>query len=209
LLANPAAPTGNFHPREEVEQLINGLGSNWTVVLDEAYGLFAGSDFRELIRRYPQVASLRTFSKALGLAGVRLGFGLMHPELAEQLRKVIMPFSLSALQSAVGEEVIAAPEYLIARIADVRSERERLYARLQKIAGVEVFPSTTNFLLFRVTDAAIVHRALLDEKILVRRQDHLPALAGCLRVSVGTPEENDLFLQILSAVLNPEAANHG
>jgi histidinol-phosphate aminotransferase len=200
FLANPAAPTGNVFAEEEVLELIEAAApDDWTVVLDEAYGQFARSDLSHLAREHPHVVSLRTFSKAFGLAGVRLGYALTSTELATELRKVTLPFSVSSLQLAVGLTVLEAPEYLEPRLREVEHERERVFAALASLPGLTVYPSRTNFLLFRVADAEGFFQNLLTRDVLVRRQDHLPGLTGCLRVTIGTPVENDAFLAAAGA----------
>ena len=209
FLAAPMAPTGNPVAVEDVTALAQAGAGRWLTVVDEAYGAFAGSDFRAAAREVPGTLSLRTLSKAYGLAGVRLGYALTAPALAQQLQKVVLPFSVSALQASLVETVLEAPAFVDERIALVRSERERLHAALRSRAGVEVFPSVTNFLLLRVADAEATYRGLSDQGVLVRRQDHLPGLAGCLRVSVGRPEENDAFMAALDACsLAPEGVRH-
>lgn len=194
FLANPAAPTGNVFSDEDVQDLIEAAQLNWTVVIDEAYQQFSGTDFAPLIKRYDRVVSLRTLSKAFGLAGARLGYALTNSALAENLRKVLLPFSVSALQIATGLSVLEAPDVLDARVEEALFERARVYDALRKLPGLEVFPSQTNFLLFRVADAETFYEALLARGILIRRQDHLLRLKGCLRVSIGTPQENSAFI---------------
>ncbi len=201
FLADPAAPTGNQLARDGLLRLLEAAGDDWLVVLDEAYADFGRHDHAELVKRYPTAVSVRTFSKAYALAGVRLGYGLMAPALAGEVRKAVLPFSLSALQCAVGLTVLEEPSYVEARVALARSERDRLFQGMTSMDGVTAFPSSANFVLFRVADAAAVHAGLLDRGVVVRRQDHLPGLAGCLRVSAGLPAENDAFLLALGAVL--------
>lgn len=193
FLANPAAPTGNAFPQSELETLVNAA-PDWTVMFDEAYHQFADTDLLPLVSTNPNAASLRTFSKAFGLGGVRLGYTLTSPDLAQNLQKLLLPFSVSALQVATGLTVLEHPEYVAARAAEAKQERAFLLAELQKLPNLTVYPSQTNFLLFRVGDAEAFFFSLLDAGVLVRRQDHLPGLSGCLRVSVGTPEENRLFV---------------
>lgn len=204
FIADPAAPTGNVHPREELATVLRHAGDDWLVVLDEAYGEFAGTDHRDLVAAYAQGVSVRTFSKAFGLAGARIGYGLMSPALATEVRKGLLPFSLSSLQSAVAAAALQHPDYVEERVALARRERERLVAGLTALPGVEPLPSQTNFVLFRVADAEAVYRGLLERDVTVRRQDHLVGLDGCLRVSAGTPPETDTFLEALQAVLGVE-----
>ena len=200
FLANPAAPTGNLFPEAELITLIESAAEGWTLVLDEAYWQFSGQDGSDLARRYPHVLSLRTFSKAFGLGGIRLGYALCQPALAEQLQKVLLPFSISALQLAIAVIALEHPDYSQHYISSVASERQRIYQALQALEGVSVYPSATNFLLFRVPDAAAFYQGLLQQGVLIRRQDHLPGLHGCLRVSVGTPEENQAFIDAAQQV---------
>ncbi len=194
FLANPAAPTGNAFPQGELETLLRAASPDWTVMFDEAYHQFADTDLLPLVRANPNAASLRTFSKAFGLGGVRLGYTLTSPDLAEQVQKLLLPFSVSALQVATGLTVLEHPEYVAARAAEAKQERAFLLTELQQLPNLTVYPSQTNFLLFRVGDAKAFFFSLLEAGVLVRRQDHLPGLEGCLRVSVGTPEENRIFV---------------
>lgn len=194
FLANPAAPTGNTFAQAELETLLTAATPDWTVVFDEAYHQFSDTDLLPLVRAAPNTASLRTFSKAFGLGGVRLGYALTSPELATNLQKLLLPFSVSALQVATGLTVLEHPEYVAARAEEAKRERAQLLSELEQLPGLSVYPSQTNFLLFRVSDAETFFMALLDAGVLVRRQDHLPGLGGCLRVSVGTPDENRAFV---------------
>jgi len=205
FVANPAAPTGNLHPRRALAPLLERAGEDWLVVLDEAYADFAGSDHLDLVAENPHLISVRTMSKAFAMAGARLGYGLMTADLAAEVRKAVLPFSLSGLQAAVALAALERPDYVRERVALTAQERARLFRGLTDTAGVEPFPSVTNFVLFRVRDAEAVYEGLLQRDVVVRRQDHLPGLSGCLRVSVGAPEENDAFLEALAAVLATEA----
>lgn len=212
FLANPAAPTGNLFGEDDLERLAQASAKNWLLVVDEAYHQFSGTNALSLVERYPHVATLRTFSKAFGLGGVRLGFGFMQPELAEQIQKVVMPFSVSALQTETAKVVLDAPDFVEARVKEALQEREKLFGALNALPNVTPFTSKTNFILFKVPDAAGFYEQLLDRGILIRRQDHLPGLTGCLRVSVGTPAENQMFIeaaQRISANTAPQKVSHG
>lgn len=207
FVANPAAPTGNVHPRAELQRVMERAGEDWLVVVDEAYADFAGTDHRDLVARHPQALSVRTFSKAFALAGARVGYGLMTPELAGHVRKGLLPFSLSSLQVAVALAALENPGYVEERVALAVRERDRLVAGLEATPGADPLPSATNFVLFRVADAERVYRGLLERDVVVRRQDHLPALAGCLRVTAGAPAETDAFLAALRETLAVEAVD--
>lgn len=202
FIANPAAPTGNLHPREDLERLVAAADGGWTVVIDEAYHQFAGSDFLDLAQ-HPSVVSVRTLSKAVGLAGARVGYALCRPDLAKELRKTVNPFAVSALQQAAALTVLDHPDLIRERACEIAGERERLASELRGLPGVTVFPSLTNFILFRVPDGEQFYRELLRRGIVIRRQSG-GVLADCLRVTVGARNENDRFLQALGEVLEED-----
>ena len=202
FLADPAAPTGNRHDPSAVRDILQAADSKrWTVVLDEAYWQFSGREHRELVRAHPHAISLRTLSKAFGLGGVRLGYALAATDVAAQIRKVVLPFSVSALQTAVGLAALERPEYVGERVRRIVAERGRVVAALAGLPGVAVSPSDTNFLLLRVADAPRVFAGLLERGVIVREQHGAPGLDGCLRVSIGLPEENDRFLTAMRALM--------
>jgi histidinol-phosphate aminotransferase len=199
FLPTPLAPTGNDVPRDDVRRVAEAAAEGWTIALDEAYGEFAGTDHDAIARAHPGVVRLRTLSKAFGLAGARLGYALMDPGLATELRKAMVPFSVSALQVAVAEAALDAPEVVEERVARTIAERERMATALRE-RGVTFVPSVANFIMLSVSDAAAVHRGLSAQGVLVRRQDHLPGLPGGLRVTIGRRDENDAFLRAWDAL---------
>jgi histidinol-phosphate aminotransferase len=212
FLANPAAPTGNVFSASQIEALAEASSDDWLFVVDEAYHQFSKTDFSYLVRRYSHVASLRTFSKAFGLGGVRLGYALMQPELALQIQKLIMPFSISGLQIEIAKVVLGEVlsnkyHFVQERIEETLSERARVVHELRTLPDIHVFPSETNFFLMRVPNAALFYKQLLQAGIIIRRQDHLPGLTNCVRVSIGTPEENTAFLQTAKKLLSLEVAH--
>ncbi|MCS7058523.1 MAG: aminotransferase class I/II-fold pyridoxal phosphate-dependent enzyme [Meiothermus sp.] len=201
FLANPHAPTGRLFAPGEVAQLAErARETGWLLVIDEAYHQFSGTDHTELARANPQVALLRTFSKAFGLGGIRAGYLMASPEVARVLQNFIPPFGLPAHTAQVLLAVLEAPEYVEGVVRSLVAERERLYEALQAHPTWRAYPSQTNFLLIRTPDAASAYQGLLRWGILVRRQDQYPGLEGCIRVSVGIPEENDRFLQAAFAL---------
>lgn len=209
FLANPAAPTGNVFAREDIERLVAAAAPNWTVVIDEAYCQFSDTDCSDLAKRFDHVASLRTFSKAFALAGLRLGYVLTAPKLAQQLEKARMPFALSALQVAAGTAVLEQPEYIQRYISEVATERQRVFDALNALEHISVSPSVTNFMIFRVSDPERYYRGLMARGVLIRRQDHL--IPGYLRVSLGTPDENTAFIEAIRGVhaeIFPDARAH-
>lgn len=207
MLPAPLAPTGNAVDRRDLRRVAEAAAPGWTIVVDEAYAEFAGTDHSAWAREFPRLVLLRTLSKAFGLAGARLGYAVAHPDLAVELRKVVLPFSVSALQLAIGEAVLDAPHWIDERVRATVAERERLATALRE-RGVSFVPSVTNFILLRVADPAATHRGLLEHGVLVRRQDHLPGLVGALRVTVGRRDENDAFLRAWDALPRANGVPH-
>lgn len=201
FLANPAAPTANLFSQEDILDLAEAAKNNWLMVIDEAYHQFSGTDYSFLIKDFPQLICLRTFSKAFALGGVRLGFGLMQPALAEQIQKTLLPFSISSLQLAIAEFILERPELSQRNLELILLERERMAKELKSFSNLTLYPSKANFFLFRVANAEALYNGMLKHDICIRRQDHLPLLEGCLRVSVGKAEENDAFLSALRTLL--------
>ena len=190
----PLAPTGEGVDAGAVAALAEACAPGWTLVIDEAYAEFAGVNHHSVALRFPNLVRLRTLSKAFGAAGARVGYALAQPELAAELRKVLLPFSVSSLQWAVAHALLDHPERVAERVSQITAERERV-AQALRTRGVGVRDSVTNFLLVQVSDAAAWHEALWRRGVLVRRQDHLHGLAGALRVSIGSVPENDALLR--------------
>lgn len=210
FVPRPHAPTGSLAPLADIERIAQA-GRGRLVVIDEAYVHFAPDDVLEVARRHPHVVVLRTMSKGWGLAGLRLGWALASDEVARQLRKLSPPFAVSLPQAVCAQVALEHPGHLRERVARTVSERERVAAALARHPTWSVHPSSANFLLLRTPDAAAAHASLLAAGVLVRRQDSLPGLAGCLRVTIGTPAENDAFLAAagLPVVGTPAPAPRG
>ena len=164
------------------------------VVLDEAYHVFAGETFMDELPRFDNLVVLRTVSK-LGLAGIRLGYLAGRPQWLAQLNKVRQVYNVNVLTEAVARLVLERLDVLEAQAAEIRDERERLGTALRAIDGVTVFPSRANFFLVRVHDAERTDQRLRRQGVLVRNLH--PALANCLRITVGTPDENRILLNAL------------
>ncbi|GAA5535125.1 histidinol-phosphate transaminase [Deinococcus aluminii] len=192
-VTQPHAPTGFVDTGAAVREVVEAAG-DWVVVLDEAYHQYSGTDDRDLVREGENRLSLRTFSKAWGLAGLRLGYALTSPRLAAHLRKLVPAFNVGVLAEAALEVALEHPGYVLERVEEVRRERGRILAALQDHPTWQVLPSQSNFYLLRTPDAEAAYQYLLAQGIVVRRQDKLPMLAGCLRVAVGTPAENDALI---------------
>ncbi len=199
-LAHPNNPTGNALEPEAVEAVIRA--AEGVVVVDEAYYAYADHSFLPRVLDHPNLVVLRTLSK-VGLAGLRVGVLAAHPAWVEELEKCRMPYNLGSLAQAGAAFALEHNHRLEAAVTRVRAERERLAAALAAQHGVlEVFPSATNFITFRLPPGrgGAVHEALRRGGVLIKNlHGSHPRLADCLRVTVGTPEENDAFLNALGS----------
>lgn len=198
FVCSPNNPTGNAQDPAIVAGAAEGSPGTLFVV-DEAYVEFGGETAAAHVRRLPNLVVVRTFSKAFALAGARIGYCLASPEVVEDLRRVRLPYHLSALTQAAGLIALRHRDAALAILDAVREQRDRIAAALPEL-GAEAFPSDANFVLFRPPrPAAEVWRGLLDRGVLVR--DFSQLVPGCLRVTAGTPEEVDRFLDALKEVL--------
>ena len=196
FVATPHAPTGAVFPVPDVTRVAEKAKERgWILAIDEAYCQFSGTDLRPMARGNPHIVILRTFSKAFGLGGVRAGFLLAVPDVAVKLQAMLPPFDVPVHTAAIIETVLQFPGRAAEVGVRLAAERDRVISSLARHPTWRPCPSRANFFLVRTPDAEAAWRALLARGILVRRQDHLPGLAGCLRVSVGTQEENDAFLR--------------
>jgi len=200
FLCSPNNPTGTVDPPEVLAAVL--AEAPGLVVVDEAYGQFAPrSALADLAADRPLVV-VRTFSKTWSMAAARLGYCVAPPEVIDALDKVVLPYHLDAVKQAAGEVALDFEAEMHARVAALVEERGRLVARLSELA-VDVFPSGANFVLFRPRGRGgrDVWQGLLDRSVLVRDCSSWPRLDDCLRVTIGTPGEDDAFLAALEEVL--------
>jgi histidinol-phosphate aminotransferase len=200
FLASPNNPTGMLDDEATVRtvlDLVPGL-----LVVDEAYGQFAPWSALELVGDDRPLVVTRTYSKTWSMAAARLGYLIGPRELVAQLDEVVLPYHLDAVTQAAGRIALDFDDAMRARVANLVEERGRLVARLSELP-VTVWPSAANFVLFRpeAKDGAKVWQALLDHSVLVRDCSSWPRLDGCLRVTIGTPAEDDAFLAALEEAL--------
>jgi histidinol-phosphate aminotransferase len=196
FLAYPNNPTGVLYPETDVLRIIEAAPG--VVVLDEAYHVFAGKTFMGALPKYRNLVVLRTVSK-LGLAGIRLGYLAGHAQWVRELNKVRPPYNINVLTEAAATFMLAHLDVLEAQAAEIRAERAKLSASLTALRGVTVFPSAANFFLVRVADATRTYDGLRRQGVLVRNLH--PGIANCLRVTVGTPDENRILLNALKEAL--------
>lgn len=201
FLCSPNNPTGTVDSPEEIASVV--AAAPGLVLVDEAYGEFSATSVLPQAARSDSLAVCRTFSKVWSLAGLRLGF-LVGPQwLVEELERVVLPYHLSAFTQAAGLAALRFPEEMAERVLALTVERERIFDALRSRPDVEVWPSGANFLLFRPADGdgAGLWKRLLERSVLVRDFSSRDWLEGCLRVTMGTPKEDDRFLEALDASL--------
>jgi histidinol-phosphate aminotransferase len=198
FVCSPNNPTGNTQRPDVVRRL--AAETDALVIVDEAYIEFGGETAAGLVSENANVVVVRTFSKAFALAGARIGYCLASPEVVDDLQRVRLPYHLSALTQATGRVALRYTKESLSILDALREQRDRIVRHLSGLPGVVVFPSESNFVLFRPPgDPGETWRALLDRGVLVR--DMSTAVPGCLRVSSGTPEEIDRFLEALEEVV--------
>ncbi len=196
FLAYPNNPTGVLYPEQQIIEVIKACPG--LVVVDEAYHVFAGKTLMQRLPEFPNLLVLRTVSK-LGLAGIRLGYLAGRPEWIAELDKVRQVYNVNVLTQAAAMFVLERLEVLEAQAARIRADREDLKKELMKLQGVQVFPSAANFFLVRVPDAPRTYEALRRQGVLVKNVH--PGIQNCLRITVGTPDENRILLTALREAL--------
>jgi histidinol-phosphate aminotransferase len=201
FLAYPNNPTGNLFSREDVERIIEA--SPGLVVLDEAYHAFAGDSFMDRLGRHDNLLVMRTLSKQ-GLAGLRLGILAGPAAWLTEFNKVRLPYNIGSLTQASAEFALTHLALLDEQARQIRQDREKLFQALGRLRDVQVWPSQTNFILFRVTnrEADQVFDGLRTRGVLIKNLNSSGGmLTDCLRVTVGAPSENNAFLKALEAAL--------
>ncbi len=203
FLCSPSNPAGSSIALADIETLAKRLAGKSLVVVDEAYAEFSDQDSATtLLARHSNIAILRTLSKAHALAAARIGVVIAVPELIDALRRCQAPYPVPTpcAELALAGLSPAALAQTRERVALVKSERERLQAALASTAGVlRVYPSQGNYLLVRFADAESAFRALLAVGVVVRDQRAAPQLDNALRITIGSPEQNDRLLAALQA----------
>jgi len=198
FIAYPNNPTGNLFDRASIRKIIAAAGKyGGLVVIDEAYFAFARESFLDEIATHPNAVLMRTVSK-LGLAGIRLGMLIGRGDWLMQFDKLRLPYNINALTQAAAIFAMQHYDLLLRQTEILKAERTRVSAHLDRIAGIQRFPSEANFILVRVTDAGQTFEHLLSRKILVKNMSAShPLMVNTLRLTVGTPAENDALIAAL------------
>jgi histidinol-phosphate aminotransferase len=206
MISNPNNPTGSLAPETLLIDILNATDA--LVLVDEAYFEFSRHTMRPHMERHKNLVILRTFSKAFSLAGLRVGYVLAHEDVILELMKVRQPYSVNAFSQWVASMVFRERVVFEQGVRDIMRGRDQIMHGLSLIPGVEVFPSEANFVLFRVEHASAMWRDLLHEySVLVRDLTRTPGLADCLRVTVGTEDQNRAFLEAVSEVVSARRAS--
>lgn len=200
IICSPNNPTGCTISARDLSSLARN--SDGIIIVDQAYLEIGGEDFVPLLAEHPNLVILRTFSKAMAMGGLRVGYCLAAPELIREFTKAKMPYSLNFFSLLAAEVALDNLSLFTPLIEKMRSERERLFAELGKIDGLTPVPSAANF--FAVKTSAVPPRALFEalhaRGILIRDVSGAPMLSECVRISVGTPAENDQLLAMLREI---------
>ena len=197
FLCSPNNPTGNLLDRKEIETILKSF--NGLVVVDEAYIDFANdTGFIPLLNDYPNLVILQTLSKAWGLAGLRLGICIASAEIINVLNKIKYPYNINTATQQMVYDALADIEKKEKNVKEITSERERLTQELSRNKNtVRVFPSDANFLLVKMRDAKLTYQILIQKGIIVRDRSSVPGCEDCLRITIGTPQENKKVLNAL------------
>ncbi len=200
VVCNPNNPTGNALTLEQVEKIAASI--DCAFLLDEAYVEFYGRSAVNLVAKYPNLLVARTFSKAYGLAGARVGYMIAQAEVTRMVNKTFMPYHMNKLSLATADIVYQMRDEFVPRLQMIIAERQRIIERLQKISGVEVFPSNTNFVLIRLSRAEELKNYLESLDIGIRYfSPSAFGLKNCLRISIGTRAENDAVFDAINSLL--------
>ncbi len=201
FLAYPNNPSGNLFSEQELVQIIQAAPG--VVVIDEAYAPFTDASFMSRVGDFPNLLVMRTVSK-MGLAGLRLGLLAGAPEWIEQIDKTRLPYNINVLTQVSAEFALQHQDIFDAQTSEIRQQRTVMFDALQTVDGISSFPSEANFILVRMPQGRVqeIHAALRERGVLVKNLDgaHV-SLQDCLRITVGTPEENGAFLQALNMAL--------
>jgi len=200
ILCSPNNPSGNLLDLAEVEEIIRGFKG--IVAIDEAYIDFAsGEGFLPRLSEFPNLVVMQTLSKAWGMAGVRIGFAFASQDIIEVMQKIKYPYSVNLITEKLVLSELNQHELRQNQIKEIATEREKLEKQLPGIPIVKkVFPSDANFLLVRFDDPRKVYDLLIEKEIIVRDRSRIKGCEGCLRITVGTPEQNKILIDTLSSL---------
>lgn len=200
FLCSPNNPTGNCLPQAVIEDIIRRF--NGIVVLDEAYIDFAGDrGFLPRLAEFPNLVILQTLSKAWGMAGLRLGLAFADPAIIETMSRVKYPYNINRITQDIVLKQLESP--IDEQLSELKSERGRVIAALSDIPLIKtIYPSDANFILVKLDEPRKIYELLIGEGIIVRDRSRIAGCSGALRITIGTPEENDKLIETLKNVKN-------
>ena len=199
FITNPNNPTGNCFNEDSIIEIIESF--NGIVFIDEAYIDYSNNSLISKVNMYQNLIISQTFSKALGLAGIRLGVGYSNSNLISYLKKVKPPYNVNLLTEKKAIENISYTYLNNSQIKETILERNKLEKKLENFPFVKkVYPSDSNFLLVKVSNANNVYKYLLDNGIVVRNRSQIKGCEECLRITVGTPKQNNLLINVLKRI---------
>ncbi|QGG49025.1 histidinol-phosphate transaminase [Heliorestis convoluta] len=210
VICNPNNPTGNCFSEEDIIAVLEGTDK--IVIVDEAYYEFAGKSMAARLQEFPNLIILRTFSKAFGLAGLRVGYTMASQEIIQEMHKVRQPFNVNAFSQRAACIALEEREAFQEQIDTILAEREKLLPRLKPFSW-QVYPTDANYIFLRpygeteeeqMAITTKIHQALLDRALLVRKLGGGPGLNGTLRITVGQEKENDQLIAALESLYDPE-----
>jgi histidinol-phosphate aminotransferase len=200
FICNPNNPTGNLVSKEEIKKILEFFDG--ILVVDEAYIEFAGLEYSvaDWVKTYPNLIVLRTFSKAWGLAGIRLGYAIADWRLISQIQKIKPPFNVNRITQEVGYQALNQVDKMFDFVRKVNDLKKNLEAALKKM-GLKLLPTKTNFILLRIPSATQVYKNLANKGLIIRDRSKLPLLSDVLRITVGSEEENRKLIKLLKQIL--------
>ena len=201
FLCNPNNPTGLIEPRANLEAML--AHTTGIVVVDEAYAEFSEWSAMDMVSEDKPLAVTRTFSKTLSMAALRVGYVVAPKQMIADLEIAVLPYHLDSFKQAATIAALGFVSEMEQRVDAIKSERTRIFTAVSDM-DCDVWPSGSNFILFRPRSsvASVVWQRMVDSGVLVRDFSTVPRLTGCLRVTVGTPDENSAFLDALTAALS-------
>jgi len=199
LLCSPDNPTGTVIALDQLIEILKK--SSGLVLWDEAYVEFGGKSALNLLNAYPNLIISRTFSKAFGMAGLRLGYLIAHPDIIRELQKANIPYNVNLFTLMTANYLLDHQEWMESHVKKIIRDRKKLFDQMQKIPQIKPYHSEANFILFETADKHKTFEALKSRGILIRDVGNKPPLDHCLRVTVGTPDENKAFLEAIRNIV--------
>ncbi|MGD9473480.1 MAG: histidinol-phosphate transaminase [Eubacteriaceae bacterium] len=202
-LCNPNNPTGYTFSREQILKVLNSVSA--LLILDEAYIEFFGESSVDLLKKYPNLLVLRTFSKAFGLAGIRCGYALGNKDIIDVLYKVKGPYNLNVMTQKIAVLALKNRDKILSHLVEIRSERETIKSELESLKTFKIYPSGSNFIFFETPLAQAIYQKLLENNILIKWFKDTDRHPGSIRFSIGKPSENQQILSIIRKVVTENA----